>query len=72
MELFEEAKSIIDKQDKLIQIQIKLIRTMQRSLEGIELNDLLLKKQINDLRNELMNITNEYIDEKVNVREGGQ
>ena len=62
LELFEEAKRIIDKQEELIKMQQSLIKTMQQGLQGVELNELLLKKQLADLQEELVTITNDYID----------
>ena len=55
LDLFEEAKRIIDKQEELI-------KTMQQGLQGVELNELLLKKQLADLQEELETITKDYID----------
>ena len=69
-ELFEEAKRIIDKQEELINMQQNLIKTMQQGLEGVELNELLLKKQLADLQQELQIITKDYIDSKNNI-DGG-
>ena len=46
LDLFEEAKKIIDKQEELINRQQSIIKTMQQALQGVELNELLLKKQI--------------------------
>tara|TARA_R100000654_G_scaffold275_4_gene1038 strand:+ start:262 stop:489 length:228 start_codon:yes stop_codon:yes gene_type:complete len=68
LDLFEEAKVIIDKQEELIKIQQSIIKTMQQGLKGVELNELLLKKQLADLQEELQAITNDYID----VIGGGQ
>ena len=62
LDLFEEAKRIIDKQEQLINLQQSLIKTMQQGLQGVELNELLLKKQLADLQEELMTVTNDYID----------
>ena len=62
LELFDEAKRIIDKQDELIKLQMNVIKTMQKALEGVELNELLLKKQLADIQEELMCITKDYID----------
>ena len=62
LDLFEEAKRIIDKQEELIKMQQSLIKTMQRGLQGVELNELLLKKQLADLQEELETITKDYID----------
>ena len=62
LDLFEEAKRIIDKQEQLIKLQQSLIKTMQQGLQGVELNELLLKKQLADLQEELMSVTNDYID----------
>ena len=62
LDLFEEAKRIIDKQEQLIKLQQSLIKTMQQGLQGVELNELLLKKQLADLQAELMTVTNDYID----------
>ena len=44
LDLFDEAKRIIDKQEQLIKMQQSLIKTMQQSLQGVELNELLLKR----------------------------
>ena len=62
LDLFEEAKRIIDKQEQLIKMQQTLINTMQQGLQGVELNELLLKKQLADLQEELETITKDYID----------
>ena len=62
LDLFDEAKRIIDKQETLIKMQQSLINTMQRGLQGVELNELLLKKQLADLQEELQVITQDYID----------
>ena len=62
--LFDEAKRIIDKQEELIKMQMNVIKTMQTALEGVELNELLLKKQLADIQEELISITNDYIDVK--------
>ena len=62
LDLFEEAKLIIDKQEELIKIQQTIIKTMKQGLKGVELNELLLKKQLADLQEELQAITNDYID----------
>jgi len=62
MDLFDDAKQIIEKQEKLINAQRNLIETMQMALSGIEMNELLLKKQLADLQEELKAITNDYID----------
>ena len=64
LDLFEEAKRIIDKQEELIKMQQSLIKTMQQGLQGVELNELLLKKQLADIQEELISITNDYIDIK--------
>tara|TARA_R100001460_G_scaffold4702_1_gene13117 strand:- start:26 stop:244 length:219 start_codon:yes stop_codon:yes gene_type:complete len=64
IDLFEEAKRIIDKQEELIKMQMNVIKTMQTALEGVELNELLLKKQLADIQEELISITNDYIDVK--------
>jgi hypothetical protein len=70
LDLFEEAKRIIDKQETLIKMQQNLIKTMQQGLQGVELNELLLKKQLADLQEELKIITNDYIDTKNNIGGG--
>ena len=62
LDLFDEAKRIIDKQEQLIKMQQSLIKTMQQGLQGVELNELLLKKQLADLQEELEIITKDYID----------
>ena len=62
LDLFDEAKRIIDKQETLIKMQQSLINTMQQGLHGVELNELLLKKQLPDLQEELKAITHDYID----------
>lgn len=62
LDLFDEAKRIIDKQETLIKMQQSLINTMQQGLQGVELNELLLKKQLADLQEELKAITHDYID----------
>ena len=72
LELFEEAKRIIDKQQELIKMQQSLVKTMQQGLQGVELNELLLKKQLADLQEELKAITNDYIDTKNNYIGGGE
>ena len=64
LDLFDEAKRIIDKQEQLIKLQQSLIKTMQQGLQGVELNELLLKKQLADIQEELISITNDYIDVK--------
>ena len=64
IDLFDEAKRIIDKQEELIKMQMNVIKTMQTALEGVELNELLLKKQLADIQEELISITNDYIDIK--------
>ena len=68
LDLFDEAKQIIDKQEELIKIQQSLINTMQKELQGVEINELLLKKQLADLQEELEIITKDYVD----VIGGGQ
>ena len=68
LDLIDEAKRIIDKQEELIKIQQSLINTMQKELQGVEINELLLKKQLADLQEELQAITNDYIDTKNNLR----
>jgi len=68
LDLFDEAKQIIDKQEELIKIQQSLINTMQKELQGVEINELLLKKQLADLQEELEIITKDYVD----VMGGGQ
>jgi PIN domain nuclease of toxin-antitoxin system len=70
MDLFDDAKQIIEKQEKLINAQRNLIETMQMALSGIEMNELLLKKQLGDLQEELKAITNDYID-NINIYKGG-
>ena len=62
LDLFDEAKRIIDKQETLIKMQQSLINTMQQGLQGVELNELLLKKQLADLQEVLETITKDYID----------
>ena len=62
LDLFDEAKRIIDKQETLIKMQQSLINTMQQGLHGVELNELLLKKQLADVQEELRAITQDYID----------
>ena len=62
LDLFDEAKRIIDKQQELIKMQQSIMKTMQQALQGVELNELLLKKQLADLQEELVTITNDYID----------
>ena len=52
IDLFDEAKRIIDKQEELIKMQMNVIKTMQTALEGVELNELLLKKQLADIQEE--------------------
>ena len=64
IDLFDEAKRIIDKQEELIKMQMNVIKTMQTALEGVKLNELLLKKQLADIQEELISITNDYIDVK--------
>ena len=64
IDLFDEAKRIIDKQEELIKMQMNVIKTMQTALEGVELKELLLKKQLADIQEELISITNDYIDVK--------
>ena len=64
LDLFDEAKRIIDKQEELIKMQQSLINTILQGLQGVELNELLLKKQVADLQEELQAITNDYIDSK--------
>ena len=64
IDLFDEAKRIIDKQEELIKMQMNVIKTMQTALEGVQLNELLLKKQLADIQEELISITNDYIDVK--------
>ena len=68
LDLFDEAKTIKDKQEQLIKLQQSLIKTMQKGLQGVELNELLLKKQLADLQQELEIITKDYVD----VIGGGQ
>ena len=68
LDLFDEAKRIIDKQEELIKIQESLINTVQKELQGVEINELLLKKQLADLQEELQAITNDYIDSKNNYK----
>ena len=70
LDLFEESKRIIDSQEQLIKLQQSLIKTMQQGLQGVELNELLLKKQLADLQEELMTVTNDYIDSKNNIKGG--
>ena len=70
LDLFDDAKQIIEKQEKLINAQRNLIETMQMALSGIEMNELLLKKQLADLQEELKAITNDYID-NINFYKGG-
>ena len=53
LDLFDEAKRIIDKQETLIKMQQSLIKTMQQGLQGVELNELLLKKQLADIRRDV-------------------
>ena len=72
LDLFDEAKRIIDKQEQLIKMQQSLIKTMQQGLQGVELNELLLKKQLADLQEELQAITNDYIDTKNSCMGGGE
>ena len=62
LDLFDEAKRIIDKQEELIKMQQSLINTILQGLQGVELNELLLKKQLADLQEELQAITQDYID----------
>jgi len=62
LDLFDEAKRIIDKQETLIKMQQSLIKTMQQGLQGVEVNELLLKKQLADLQEELQAITKDYVD----------
>ena len=62
LDLFDEAKRIIDKQETLIKMQQSLINTMQQGLQGVELNQLLLKNQLADLQEELKAITHDFID----------
>ena len=68
LDLFDEAKRIIDKQEELIKMQQSLINTILQGLQGVELNELLLKKQVADLQEELEIITKDYVD----VMGGGQ
>jgi hypothetical protein len=68
LDLFDEAKQIIDKQEQLIKMQQSLIDTILQGLQGVELNELLLKKQVADLQEELEIITKDYVD----VMGGGQ
>jgi len=62
LDLFDEAKRIIDKKEELIKMQKSLIKKMKQGLQGVELNELLLKKQLADLQEELETITKDYID----------
>ena len=50
LDLFDEAKRIIDKQETLIKMQQSLINTMQQGLQWVELNEILIKKQLADLQ----------------------
>ena len=50
--------------DSVLSNKKVIIKTMQTALEGVELNELLLKKQLADIQEELISITNDYIDVK--------
>jgi hypothetical protein len=62
LDLFDEAKRIIDKQEKLIKSQQTLILLIEESLKNIDIHKMLMSKQITDLQEELETITKDYID----------
>jgi len=61
LDLFDEAKRIIDKQEKLIKSQQTLILLIEESLKNIDIHKMLMSKQITDLQEELETITKDYI-----------
>lgn len=68
--LLDKQETLINKQRKMINLTLGIIETMRESLTGVQLNELLQKKQIADLQEELQTLAKDYID--VKVREGGQ
>ena len=68
--LLRKQETLINKQRKMIILMSSIIETMRNQLTGVELNELLYKKQIADLQEELQAIAKDYVDAK--SREGGQ
>ena len=68
--LLRKQETLINKQRKMIILMSSIIETMRNQLTGVELNELLYKKQIADLQEELQAIAKDYVD--VKSREGGQ
>lgn len=68
--LLNKQETLINKQGKMINLMLSIIDTMRNQLTGVELNELLYKKQIADLQEELQAIAKDYVD--VKSREGGQ
>jgi len=66
--LVESAYNIIEKQNKLIKDQQSIINKFNLLITGLELRNELQLKQITDLQEECISITNEYID---NTNKGG-
>ena len=66
--LVESAYKIIEKQNKLIKDQQSIINKFNILFTGLELRNELQLKQITDLQEECISITNEYID---NTYKGG-
>ena len=64
--LVESAYNIIEKQNKLIKDQKTIIDKFNTLFNGLELRNELQLKQIKDLQNECISITNEYIDNSIN------
>jgi len=60
--LVESAYNIIEKQNKLIKDQQSIINKFNLLITGLELRNELQLKQITDLQNECISITNEFID----------
>jgi len=63
--LVESAYKIIDKQNKLIKDQKSIIDKFNLLINGLELRNELQLKQIKDLQEECISITNEYIDNSI-------
>lgn len=69
-ELLNKQQDLINKQNKILDITIKTIDIFKKQIEGIEMNELLYKKQIGDLQEELSHLINDLVD--VKYREGGK
>tara|TARA_X000001388_G_scaffold71899_1_gene62049 strand:- start:33 stop:320 length:288 start_codon:yes stop_codon:yes gene_type:complete len=62
IELLNKQEELINKQSKLINMTIQIIDIFKKQIEGIEMNELLYKKQIGDLQEEIKHLISDLVD----------